>query len=425
MDPATLHPLILRLGGNIEDFFSKHVTHLITDLPIPPSAGNKENNPKISTRQLNTAKSPSKYRNRNYDLVIKAAEFKIKVWNTSKLSSILERCLSISPPTNASRSPEPIAAASKSLANLLESERVNGSAERDPSQRRHDYQYFKRGSAFVLVEDIFGKIATVITKEYPQPRDDAAPSWPVLYCHPKSRNPFTPFHDKEKRRWEKTKREEQEKKELNAKKLERMKLKHAHEVQQTQNRRPGDLRRAASMNNLRRYQNDFDLDEEEVPEDSANASGYWSGNVAASGNSVAITSTVGTTTSTSGQSRLAGATVLLKGINKQEFLTSRKGTTKDDKTVMGPPPVPTRTLKKSKSTNTIRQAKRQEGQKPGYCECCRAQFKDFKTHVTTDRKHRKFARTDANFKHLDIVLNRIQRKTIEEGTEAHWMPFDM
>ncbi len=49
---------------NIEDFFSKHVTHLITDLPIPTSTGNKENNPKISIRQINTAKSPSKYRNR-------------------------------------------------------------------------------------------------------------------------------------------------------------------------------------------------------------------------------------------------------------------------------------------------------------------------------------------------------------------------
>ena len=47
---------------------------------------------------------------------------------------------------------------------------------------------------------------------------------------------------------------------------------------------------------------------------------------------------------------------------------------------MGPPVLPERAhvLRKSKSTNTMRLPKREEGAKPGYCESCRVKFENFK-----------------------------------------------
>jgi hypothetical protein len=50
---------------------------------------------------------------------------------------------------------------------------------------------------------------------------------------------------------------------------------------------------------------------------------------------------------------------------------------------MGPPAgIPERPngmLRKSRSTNTLRLPKREEGCKPGYCESCRTKFDDFKS----------------------------------------------
>lgn len=48
---------------------------------------------------------------------------------------------------------------------------------------------------------------------------------------------------------------------------------------------------------------------------------------------------------------------------------------------MGPPttiPERAKFLRKSKSTNTLKLPKRDEATKPGYCECCRLKFEDFR-----------------------------------------------
>jgi len=81
---------------------------------------------------------------------------------------------------------------------------------------------------------------------------------------------------------------------------------------------------------------------------------------------------------------------------------------------MGPPEkLPQPGLRKSKSTNTLRLPKRDEGSKPGYCESCRVKFDDFATHVLS-RKHQKFALDDANYLQLDCVLARVQRRTLQQ-----------
>lgn len=366
-----------------------------------------------------------------------------KIWSIAKLQSVLERCIDNPPAPSAVAPPAP---AQRSLSRLLQAERINGTSERDPTQKRHDYKYFNRGTYFMMVEDLRSQLATVAVQEYiiPKGRDaaNARVPWPVLHCHPHARGPFLPFDEKEKKRWEKTQRLEQqqagereEKEQDKAMRVEAMKRK--AEARLLVCNQTGDLRRSASMNNMHRRvkleEQLIDLDGDVA--DSTNASGYLPrGYVAASGNSVGITSTTGTTSTAGLSFRTATLPPSLRG--RPEVITSRKFPTAQAKNVeMGPPSaVPERrpTLKKSRSTNTMRLPKRDEGSKPGYCECCRMKFDDFTAvcsilfslcvicadrvlqHIA-GRKHRKFALDGGNFVQLDYVLASVKRLTVEES----------
>lgn len=166
--------------------------------------------------------------------------------------------------------------------------------------------------------------------------------------------------------------------------------------------------------------------------ESANASGYLASGVymAASGNSVGITSTAGTTSTTGRSLRSLQLPASLRERLQQQVVTSRKFSAAageplgDKENTMGPPlSIPSRTkglLRKSRSTNTLRLPKREEGTKPGYCESCRLKFEDFKGHIN-GRRHRKFAMDDANFVQLDYVLSRVKRRTLAE-VSAERMP---
>ncbi|KAK0461411.1 Dfp1/Him1, central region-domain-containing protein [Desarmillaria tabescens] len=443
----SLEARIVQLGGVIEDFFSKDVTHLITNQKGDgDDDADKENNPKSSISKTNsTIKSPSKSRTRvvgddgaMYGLITKAVEWKMKTWSTAKLDSVLSRCLEVpmltgSNPSRATNAAQPMNAVQpyRSLARLLQSERVHGSTERDPTQKRHDFTYFSRGSYWVLVEDMQQELATIAAHEYEvsKGRDSSIKgSWPVAHCHPHARGPFIPFDDRERRRWERNKKEEMEQKDEQAreqkKKLLRLEAMKRKARAQVHSKGPGDLRRSASMNNLHRR---GILDEQEVGEalgddniDSANASGYLGSGayVAASGNSVSITSTTGTT-STTDYSHSRPLPPSLRAQIGNEVTTSRRlasiAKDGDGKSTMGPPTyIPTRSgLRKSRSTNSLRLPKREEGSKPGYCESCRVKFDDFKVHVKT-KKHDRYANNAANFSSLDFVLSRIRRRTRAE-----------
>lgn len=149
------------------------------------------------------------------------------------------------------------------------------------------------------------------------------------------------------------------------------------------------------MNNLHRQvanagvEDCVDLDFSQA---SANASGYLastSAYIAASGNSVGITSTTGTTSAGGGALRALELPANLRGRIQQQVVTSRRvstlATAKDHSKrqlgSMGPPDgIPDRPnalLRKSRSTNTLRLPRRDEGSKPGYCETCRVKFDDF------------------------------------------------
>ncbi|KAF8647167.1 hypothetical protein AX16_006997 [Volvariella volvacea WC 439] len=388
--------------------------------------------------------------NAGMDLVAKATSWGIKIWNVAKLDNVISRCLDtpqLLTTSKASSNASTNVPTQRSLQRLLQSEKLHGISERDPSQKRHDFRYFSKGSKFVLVEDLKQELATICAHEYivPKGKDDqpGKGSWPVAYCHPHARGPFHPFDERERRRWERqqqaekehAKKAEENARLLNARAMRIMKRKAAEASLQASMQAPKqtDLRRSVSLSNIRREQIGEGLGLEfdaENPE-SANASGYLQSGfayVAASGNSVGITSTVGTT-SAGYTSRMGQLPLALAGRLKHEVVTSRKArvsvttTATEDaeptKGVMGPPRnIPDRhpQLRKSKSTNTLKLPKRDEGSKPGYCESCRVKFEDFKAHIS-GKKHRKFAEDDANFFQLDCVLAHVQRRTKQEVWE--------
>lgn len=358
----------------------------------------------------------------NYDILVKkAVDFGIKIWSATKLESVLERCLISGnmPATTSHKSittvatpPKATTSQQRSLTRLLESERLHGTTtERDPTQKRHDFRYFSRASCFVLVEDMRQELATIHALEYPiaKGRDGVEHGeWPVLHCHPQARGPFLEFDEKEKKRWEKSQRTETEKVREQVQKARKKQQEIKRKAQAQRN--AGDLRRSVSMNNLRRrvslpnsgYPQLVDLDAEasgcDGATDSANASGYLAsgpgGYMAASGNSVGITSTTGTTSTAGASFRNLKLPAALQERIQSQVVTSRKfpsaGTgagerrrTQSKKGTMGPPMgIPERPngmLRKSRSTNTLRLPKREEGCKPGYCESCRIKFEDFKS----------------------------------------------
>ncbi|KAF8972962.1 Dfp1/Him1, central region-domain-containing protein [Flammula alnicola] len=462
----TFKSALLHLGGTVEVFFSSSVTHLITNRPVPsasnPEKENKENTKVAANKSSQTLRSPIKLIGRGAEdpacnVVNKAVEYGMKIWSAAKLESVLSRCLD-DPSTKSasgSRFPGTPSAPRRALAHLLETEKIHGTTERDPTQKRHDYHYFTRGSCFVLLEDLNQELATLASHEYPICKDKDKSSkkpWPVLHCHPLSRNPFIPFDDKEKKRYERQQEAEQhEEAERSRRKKEKTLLEtFKRKAETTQSLKAANksntggtgLRKSLSVTSLRRRLShpvtgqhhglciDLDADGDGDDMDSAKASGYNAsgagmGYIAASGNSVGITSTTGTT-STSGRlqrnpiapplaDRFGRHVVTSLRFSAKETAESVKTTSK-----MGPPSkVPTKSqlpLRKSKSTNTLKLPKREEGVKPGYCESCREKFSDFTTHIVSN-KHRKFASNSANFAALDVVLDRLQRRTREEVNE--------
>ncbi len=344
-------------------------------------------------------------------LVQKARSFNMKLWSAEKLDNILDRCQAprVSSTTGSLPARAQQVSKDRNLARLLETERLHGTTERDPTQRRHDYVYFSKESYFVLVEDLRQELATIAAAEYPitKNRDGSERgAWPVPHCHPLSRGPFLRYDEREERRRQKAEKSEQDRKAEKARRKARLQQSERKRRAQMHARiqaaqQQHDLRRSASMNNLQRRATfpapgmeggfvDLDADYGECdPMESANASGYLASAayMAASGNSVGITSTTGTTSTAGAPFRTLQLPPALKEKLQQQVTTSRRASIaapilqRDNKeNVMGPPttiPERAKFLRKSKSTNTLKLPKRDEATIPGYCECCRVKFEDF------------------------------------------------
>jgi regulatory subunit for Cdc7p protein kinase len=354
----------------------------------------------IATTDMMTRLAEEEPYHKPTTVLSKAQEFGLKIWSVAKLDSVLERTLLPEERDDISRAPR-ARAANPSLTALLAAERMHGTSERDPTQRRHDFRYFSKPSYFVLIEDIRQELATIGVVEYPVTREadgGELGAWPVLHAHPHARGPFIAYDEREHRRWE---RQEQL---YAAREAERAKAKARYLASVRRRSPPGPapsrsawrracLRRTVSLSSLRRADSLADVTAADgdttAAFESAHASGYLASGpyVAASGNSVSVASTTGTTSaagSFTGRTLPAG----LRGKLQHEVLTSRKAGkhAADDAAParnesMGPPAaVPDRRvtlLRKSRSTNSLRLPKRQEGTKPGFCESCRVKFDDF------------------------------------------------
>lgn len=277
------------------------------------------------------------------------------------------------------------------LTQLLEKERLNGTTERDPREKRHDYQYFSKGSYFFLVEDIRGEVAPIAIMEYaPMTRLDKTPSYPVLYMDPRARSPFTKYDEKEARKQEKIEANEKLK---NAERARRYaKVKDMLKKCDREVRAANHLRRRASMSNLGEQLKlpfeshpgmdslgsglvnstaTYKKDDQVASGLGPSTMGLGNGYVAASGNSVVITSTTTSFARNLGSSRLPPN--LREQLGRQVIMNRRLENTANNKENIQP------RLKKSKSTTTMRLPAREETKKPGYCEACRVKFDDFTT----------------------------------------------
>ncbi|QRV79339.1 regulatory subunit for Cdc7p protein kinase [Ceratobasidium sp. AG-Ba] len=386
--------IIHSLGGRVDPFFSRKVTHVITSCPraridalAREAASNKENDPKKHEEALRspakTVAAPSTSRSKpsgTFDsaLLVKAIGYGAKIWEAIKLNNILD---SITYSNRQARSATP--SAQPTLEHLLASERIHGTHERDPNARRADYTYFPPNSYVLLVEDLTGTHATIAHRDFgTKPVGGARPGYPICHAHPDTRGPF---------------------------------CEPPKEVKRGRGRERGEgggggggLRRAASMSHMRRAtiggvardpEHEQEVDEELEADLEPDRAEY----VAASGNSVAITSNVASTTSTA-----VAAPGVPRVRSTLRFQALAKGAGGGG--AMPPP----RVIRKAKSTNSIavRLPVREERKKPGYCENCRTRFEDFDQHVKGN-KHRKFATKDSNFRELDLLLERVARRPIQ------------
>ncbi|PWN47750.1 hypothetical protein IE53DRAFT_320669 [Violaceomyces palustris] len=238
-DEATakdLTSMIRCLGGSVEPFFSRSVTHLITTRQIPVvlsenSDKGKESSLKSAkvgaaerTKELNrlafkssgkgrispTKSAPDNFKNKSIplysernpfddsapppaanDILLKAQDFGMKIWRHDKLLTILKMLLD--------EPSVPAAAATgnkQDLSQMLEREKLFGTHERDPSAARGDYYYFPKNGFYLLVEDATMDHRPIMCAEYEYDRrnqEGKEPPWPVLYGELEGRCPFTKY----------------------------------------------------------------------------------------------------------------------------------------------------------------------------------------------------------------------------------------
>jgi regulatory subunit for Cdc7p protein kinase len=330
-----------------------------------------------------------------------STSFALLTFLVPELDNILSRLV----PPSSSLSKAKTTQRSPPLTQLLQHERLHGTtSERDPREKRHDFQYFSKGSYFLLVEDILGELAPIAIMEYPgqvrSAEKDKPPTYPVLYMDPRARSPFVRYDKKEAQKLEKLEANEKLKEIEREKHRSKVKelLKRQHEEMR---RREKTLRRCASMGDLGRRavtHTDFkDLGSETsgngaglcdvkpagdkddshqqiasgfAPSTTGPATGH--GYLAASGNSVAITSTA--TTSFAQRGINARLPPNLRERLGRQVITSRRLEGAGGKENTNPFEA---RLRKAKSTTTMRLPAREESKKPGYCEACRIKFEDF------------------------------------------------
>lgn len=315
--------LIQKLGGHVDQFFSRKVTHLITTRRIPDGAAPEETNVKevsgvtqktsthklfrpsfLAARTSSTKTSANAararpiplYSERNplqerparqygpNDILVKAQGFGIKVWQFEKLQDVLMRLMKLSP-----RDLDTPTSTKQDLSQMLEKEKVLGTFERDPATARSSWHYFEKSAFYVLVEDATLEHRPIMNVKYKYTREQkgqgSLPPWPVIYGQTPGRCPFSYYPPRRT-----THKQEDGKGQSAPRPL----------AQQS-------LRRAVSLNNMARPILGPPFRPQIVPmcTNDTRRQEY----PMASGNSVSITSNIASTTSTIFTDQQNGATV--------------------------------------------------------------------------------------------------------------------
>ncbi|GAA5926324.1 hypothetical protein JCM10213_007433 [Rhodosporidiobolus nylandii] len=437
---AMLSKEVRKLGAAVDNFFSKKVTHVVTTRSVP-SAVNKENVDSPAPRgngpydsaagktKKQSLRSPKMYSLMNgqklrtmtgdldknpfidsQDILSKALDFGLKIWQCDKLQLILSRINSHSPnKLEQARNP--------SLPSLLRDEQLYGTRERDPFVPRNDMHYFSQNKYYLLVEDSTGEHRPIVVKEYERPRKHEDPRWPVLWGGIEGRTGFYHYEGEEI---------VYERKQPPPAPLP---------VDAKPAARPtANLRRAISLQNVARGAQ---------VTGAVGQPGYHRHDsyIAASGNSQIITSNIASATSTAARSGAAAAsrfapgqgpfvdkrlavlsnrTVSVAGgalLGSGASIASGSGASASGVSAGGRVAALKRQgkLQRSLSVDAGLSGRRvhavparQEPKKPGYCENCRLKYDDFKEHIVTS-KHRRFALNQKNWVELDSLLAQIKR----------------
>lgn len=315
-----------------------------------------------NSKRLSVACSPEKEDSTDatpyiHPLIRKALELKIKIWKTEsesksnlfayipvilthhdyslilhvELLNVLYRLGDQRSPVKQQLSIKP------SLPSLLLKEAQQGHTnEFDPVALRSDYYYFGPKAMFIMVEDTTQEHKPIIVKEYSRPKTRESASWPIMWGGTEGKSAFS--RHTAKQTYLHVRNRIRQMFEMRAREMARQtKLSTAHEPSQSPERAPSrkqlvdrtpppakqqqNLRRAVSMNILQRRQSrrlsqnittyqpedatEPDPEEEECREiDHVNkiAPEHYRGHgrvfLAASGNSVTMTSNVASATST-------------------------------------------------------------------------------------------------------------------------------
>lgn len=271
---------ILGCGGQIEQFFSKNCTHVVTSrknfdasrkavtavsAPQAPTAKTSASNlANVIRKPITKRFSPSKknflrrnkdtplHSDRNpfedaapaprpqatagsgNDVVSKALEYKMRVWNTEKFWSTMSTLLGQDLNDDTTRSRQ-------DLAQMLRNEKIHGTSERDVTAPRDDMYYFDKRSIYIFVGDATQEHRPIMNFEFDQSKLDLEnPPWPKLYGEEEGRCPFTKM-DPERRR-----RRQQRRLAMEEQAAERARQEHEMREQQLNAHREKTYRRSVS-----------------------------------------------------------------------------------------------------------------------------------------------------------------------------------
>lgn len=197
-----LRASVTKLGGRVEEFLSKKVTHVISHKTgASGSAQSSRRQPQSATASVLAPKDVNNSARAKMNLRGPADQFKkpempgratedvsltvqsaqslgIKVWSLDKLSNVIDILLGAQHiPTKHSAN-----AKTNELSFLLEDEKINGTRERDAAAPRADYYYFPQDSYHLLVEDATGDNRPIMAKQYQPPkRSNESDPWPSLH----------------------------------------------------------------------------------------------------------------------------------------------------------------------------------------------------------------------------------------------------